>query len=246
MNTFLFENINIHSPDSIVELKNIFETLLNKKETQYISFINPEIFMQQQNNLELHKYFEDSTFNFIDGIGLLFAINHKCGTNYGIENRYPGTDFFEYLPERNIKIFFYGSKPGNAEIAKKKIEEKYPNINIVGTQDGYTKIDENELIEKINCLSPDILIVCTGCPKQELWIKNNLSRLCVPVVFGNGGAIDFWSESVKRAPSFMINHGLEWLYRLFQNFTLKRISRQSKLFSFLIKYKFNKYMIEKK
>ena len=244
MKSFLFENVIINTADNIVEIKDVLNTLITEKKSKYISFINPEIFMQQQINEDLHSYFKNSKYNFIDGIGLLYAINKKLGTSFDIRNRYPGTDFFTYLPNKEIKVFLYGSKTGNAIKAKEKIESNYFNIKITGTLDGYTKYDDDELIATINNTNSDILIVCTGCPKQELWIKNNLNKLSVPLVFGNGGAIDFWSNSVKRAPDFLINHGLEWLYRLFQNFTFNRISRQSKLFKFLIKYKLKKYRIE--
>lgn len=72
---------------------------------------------------------------------------------------------------------------------------------------------------------------------QEKWIWENKSKLSVPVVFGNGGAVDFWSDSVRRAPDFMIKHGLEWLFRLFASFSFKRLRRQMKLVKFLVKYK---------
>lgn len=244
MKSFLFENIVINSADNIDEMKAVFKSMIEDKKAKYISFINPEIFMQQQKCKELHDYFHNSKYNFIDGIGLLYAINKKLGTSFDIKSRYPGTDFFTYLPEREIKIFLFGSKPGNAIKAKEKIETKYPYIKISGCLDGYTEYDNDELLTLINTTQSDILIVCTGCPKQELWIRSNLEKLSIPLVFGNGGAIDFWSNSVKRAPEILINHGLEWLFRLFQNFTFKRISRQLKLIMFFIKYKLKKYQIE--
>ena len=141
-------------------------------------------------------------------------------------------------------FFFYGGKLENVIKAKELIESKYENISIVDYFDGYTEITDAELIEKINSSNPDILIVCLGCPKQELWIQQNYEKINAKIIFGNGGSIDFWSGSVKRAPDFFIKHGLEFIYRLFQNFTFKRIKRQLKLFKFLFNYKFNRYNIE--
>ena len=179
-------------------------------------------------------------------IGLLYAINQKYKTHFDSNYRYPGTDFFEYLPkDRKIKVFLYGSKLENVTKAKSLIEEKYSNISIVDYFDGYSKISDDELIEKINTSNPDILIVCLGCPKQEFWIQKNFYKINAKIIFGNGGAIDFWSGSVKRAPDFFIKHGLEFIYRLFQNFTFKRIKRQLKLFKFFFNYKMKKYNIEK-
>ncbi len=244
MKKFVIEDVPIHSPDSISEMRGLFSNLISDRSTKYISFINPEIFLQQQKDESLHQYFSQSKYNFIDGIGLLKAVNKKLGTSFNIQDRYPGTDFFEYLPDdREVRVFLYGSKPGNAEIAKDNIESKYKNVSIVGTFDGYTKISDEKLTALINLSALDILIVCIGCPRQEKWVKDHLDDLSVPVVFGNGGSIDFWSNNVKRAPQFMIDMGLEWLFRLFQNFTPERIRRQSKLVDFLVKYVRGQYNI---
>lgn len=238
MKKYLFEDITLSIPESKEEIKSVFSKLLSGKKVSTVSFINPEIFLAQEKNLELHDYFKNTEYNFIDGIGLIHAINKKLGTSYGAESRFPGTDFFDYLPDdRKTRIYLYGSKIENLENAKIKLENAHPNIQIIEWTFGYTKFDGDFLVEKINSAAPDILIVCKGCPLQEKWIWENKSKLSVPVVFGNGGAVDFWSDSVRRAPDFMIKHGLEWLFRLFASFSFKRLRRQMKLVKFLVKYK---------
>ena len=244
MFSYKIDQIAVSFAENKAEIKNTFYSLLDSKKNK-ISFINPEIFMQQRKDSELHNYFESCKYNFVDGIGLLYAINQKFKTHYDSSFRCPGTDFFEYLPEdKKIRIFFYGSKLENVIKAKELIESKYENITIADYFDGYSSIREEDLIAKINAAEVDILIVCLGCPKQEFWIKKNFDKLNVKIVFGNGGSIDFWSGAVKRAPDFFINHGLEFIYRLFQNFTFKRIKRQLKLFNFFFSYKLGKYEIE--
>ena len=244
MYSYKIDGISIAFAENKAEMKTTFNTLLDTQKKK-ISFINPEIFMQQRKDSELHNYFESCKYNYVDGMGLLYAINQKYKTHYGSNFRYPGTDFFEYLPEdRKIRIFFYGSKLENVIKAKELIESKYENITITDYFDGYSDISDEELVVKINESKADILIVCLGCPKQEQWIQKNFDALNVKIVFGNGGSIDFWSGAVKRAPDFFIKHGLEFIYRLFQNLTFKRIKRQLKLFNFLFSYKFGKYEIE--
>lgn len=243
MNNYKIDEIKVSFADDSEEMKKKFNEMLDG-EKQIISFINPEIFMQQKKSDILHSYFKQCKYNFVDGIGLLYAINKKCDKNFNVNYRYPGTDFFTYLPEnRDINIFLYGSKKENVIKAKEKIEKQYRNIKVVGVFDGYSVIDDEDLIARINDSNPDILIVCLGCPKQELWIEKNYDKINARIIFGNGGAVDFWSGSVKRAPEFFIKHGIEFIYRLFQNFTLKRIKRQLKLFIFLVNYKLNKYDI---
>lgn len=243
IHNYILDEVQVSFPDNLLEMKNLFSNLLDDNKN-LISFINPEIFMQQKKSILLHSYFTRCKYNFIDGVGLLYAINRKCNTNYDISFRYPGTDFLDYLPtERKVNIFLYGSRNENIAKAKEKIEEQYQNINIVDFFDGYSLINNNELVERINKSQPDILIVCLGCPKQEEWIIQNYDKLNAKIIFGNGGSIDFWSGTVKRAPEFLINHGLEFIYRLFQNFTVARMKRQLKLFKFLFNYIFCKYEI---
>ena len=72
----------------------------------------------------------------------------------------------------NISFYFLGSKPGVAECASKKIEEKYPGINVVGTNDGYFSVEEEKrIIKEINSKHPDVLLVAMGAPKQERFIN---------------------------------------------------------------------------
>lgn len=242
MKKYLFEEIPLSVPSDLSEMKSVFAQMLEDSEQSVISFINPEIFLAQEKNPLLHEYFKSTKYNFIDGINLLYAINKKLGTSYGTANRYPGTDFFDYLPDdRKLSVYLYGSKIENLEDAKLRIESAHPNVKIIEWTFGYTKFDGDFLIEKINAAQPDILIVCKGCPLQEQWILENKEKLNAKIIFGNGGAVDFWSGNTKRAPDFMIRLGLEWLFRLFASFSFKRVARQMKLVKFLVKYKRGKY-----
>ena len=225
MKKYLFEEIPLAVPSGRAEMKSVFSKMLDDSGQSVISFINPEIFLAQEKNPLLHEYFRSVKYNFIDGINLLYAINKKLGTSYSAADRYPGTDFFDYLPDD----------------AKLRIESAHPNVKIIEWTFGYTKFDGDYLIEKINAAKPDILIVCKGCPLQKQWIWENRQKLNAKIIFGNGGAVDFWSGNTKRAPEFMIRLGLEWLFRLFASFSFKRLARQMKLVKFLVKYKRGEY-----
>ena len=118
-------------------------------------------------------------------------------------------------------IFIIGGKDGIAEQAKMELEKKYSNINIVGTYAppiGFEK-DDKEL-EKINKMiskkKPDLLFACLGCPKQEKWIYENISKYDAKVSICAGATVDFLAGNVKRAPKWMSDHGLEWFYRFLQ------------------------------
>ena len=121
----------------------------------------------------------------------------------------------EGIAKNGLTLYLFGSKPGIAARAKAKIEERYPDIKIVGVSDGYFDSErEKEILSDINAKSPDVLAVCLGSPKQELWVYNNRERLNVKVTLCGGGSLDVLAGEVKRAPQFFINLGLEWLYRI--------------------------------
>ena len=83
----------------------------------------------------------------------------------------------------------------------------------------------------MNAARPDLLLVCLGAPKQELWMQRNQSLLNVGLMAGLGGSLDVFAGNVRRAPKAFQRLGLEWLYRLMKE--PKRIGRMMKLPKFL-------------
>ena len=130
------------------------------------------------------------------------------------------------LQKKRYSVFLLGGAEGIAEKTKEKLEELYKNIDIVGTYAGRPFTDDDETIfETINNTQPQILFVAFGTPKQEQWIYENLKKLpSVKIAMGIGGAFDFISGHVKRAPIPFQKMGIEWLWRLFQE-PRKRIPR---------------------
>jgi len=118
----------------------------------------------------------------------------------------------------NQKIFLLGGRKNIVKKARNKLKSK-----VIGVEHGYQNL--SKVIKKINKLSPNILLVAMGSPKQEKWIFNNLNKMpSVKVAIGVGGAFDFISGHIKRAPRFLQKTGLEWLWRLIiQPKRIKRI-----------------------
>jgi N-acetylglucosaminyldiphosphoundecaprenol N-acetyl-beta-D-mannosaminyltransferase len=113
-------------------------------------------------------------------------------------------------------MFLLGAKPGVAEKMKKNLEQKYNEIIISGVQDGYfdRQTGNDEVIEKINNSGAKILLVAFGAPNQEKWIYTNLQKLDVHAAIGVGGLFDFYSGNMPRAPKWMRELGIEWVFRL--------------------------------
>lgn len=119
----------------------------------------------------------------------------------GIELIYKICDKFQ-------KVFLFGGTQEAVEKTKEKLGDK-----VTGYENGYQDFDE--VIQKINQAQPDVLLVGLGSPKQEKFIAENLSKMpSVKLAIGIGGAFDFISGRVKRAPKFIQKIYLEWLWRL--------------------------------
>ncbi len=93
------------------------------------------------------------------------------------------------LAETGKTLYLLGGKPGIAELAAEKMREKHPGLVICGTADGYFK-DEGPVIGKINTAKPDVLFVCVGAPKQEIFMHAHKDELDVRLMAGLGGSLD--------------------------------------------------------
>lgn len=166
-----------------------------------------------------------------DGIGVIYGAK-ILGTP--LRAKLPGIDFaaalMTQMGREGKSVFLLGAKPGVADAAGEKLRERFPGLVIAGTNDGYFQ-DDDPVVEKINAVQPDLLLVCLGAPKQELWMQRNAPRLRVGLMAGLGGSLDVFAGNVKRAPKFFQKLGLEWFYRLIKE--PKRIGRMMKLPKFL-------------
>lgn len=207
---------------------------ISKKQQKIIVFANPEFVMEAQKNAFLRDYLKKSDIVVADGQGVLWAAKIFKDS---LPERVTGTDFVPAMAAlsavEGYTIYFLGGRPGVAEGAARNLATKYPGCRIVGTQHGYFGPDEEmAIISDIQAKKPDFLMVCLGNPRQEEWIARHRASLPVPIIFGNGGALDFASGSVKRAPVVMQRLGLEFIFRLQQDFNLTRIKRVARVFLF--------------
>lgn len=179
---------------------------------------NSEIVQNASKDDELKALIGSADLIIPDGIGLVYA-SKIIGCP--LKERVTGIDFLEsiiaHLEKTGKSIFFFGSKPGVADAAAEKIMEKYPELKVAGTHHGYFKPEEEAaIVQEINESGADFLCVALGAPKQERFIHDHKAELNVSGAIGVGGSLDVWAGTLKRAPEFYRNHGLEWLYRFIQ------------------------------
>src|SRR3954464_13384238 len=122
--------------------------------------------------------------------------------------------------ETDASVFLLGAGPGVADTAADELRRRFPGLRIAGMYAppfGPLSDGENEhIIQLVRAARPDFLFVALGAPQQDVWIRNNLERLDVPVCMGIGCVLDLLAGVVSRAPVWMQSAGFEWLYRLLQ------------------------------
>ena len=192
---------------------------------------NPEIVMLCRENEKLADAVRDARLVIPDGIGVIYGAR-ILGTP--LKEKLPGIDFASELMAELAKgagrVYLFGAKPGVADKAANTLTEKFPGLVVCGTHDGYFS-DDAPIIRDINEKQPDLLLVCLGAPKQELWMQSNAGKLDTGLMIGLGGSLDVFAGVVQRAPVFWQKMGLEWLYRLLKE--PRRIGRMMKLPQFL-------------
>lgn len=217
------------------EAVNTVLDFISRREPVIVATANAEMIMNATRDPELKKVLDAAALVVPDGAGTVWAAHHL---GYKMPERVAGYDMVQELlriaPQKQLRIYFFGSAPGVAEKAKRKAETLYPGVNIVGVRNGYfSEADESDIVADIKKAEPDILLAALGVPKQEKWLHKYYKELNVPVSIGVGGTFDVMAGVMKRAPLWMQKAKLEWLFRgLLQP---KRAGRLLALPKFVIK-----------
>lgn len=213
----------VASEEEILEF--ITKGLLKQTEKYYVVTPNPELLVIANNNREYKGILNSAKLALPDGVGVLLG---GYLLNKPLMGRITGVDLVESLCKRvskqPITVGFLGAGPNIAVKTAECLRKKYPKLRV--------KYAVQEPNDDIKNTPVDILFVAFGSPKQEIWINENLNRLPVKIAIGVGGAFDFISGKVTRAPQFVRQIGFEWLFRLFTQ--PWRIKRQLSLLTFIV------------
>lgn len=211
--------------ETLSELLKKYEQAISDREKTFTVTPNLDIFRLAYKNIEFQNVINSSTFSTVDGKPILWIA--KLLKQRQIKYKISGSDLavslLELMDKKGYSIFLFGGKEGVAKLAKEKIEEKYKNIVVKGyltPSFGYDKDNLKclEYIEIINSSQADFVFLCTGSPKTELFYKKYEEKFSASNYLSLGATIDFLAGNIKRAPKWMSNCGLEWLYRLIHDF----------------------------
>ena len=185
--------------------------MLSNGRQNIIFTLNPEILLLGRKNQDYKKVLQSADLALLDGIGLVWL-----GRFFGMpfKERVTGADFMEELAklagQTGKSIFLLGGRNGAAEKTANALKTKFPGIKIVGFLE-----DQSQWQNCAEIFKADILFVAIGAPKQEVWIYDNLPKLRnIKIAVGVGGAFDFISGKIPRAPKLLREIGLEWMWRL--------------------------------
>ena len=125
-------------------------------------------------------------------------------------------DLARFGAENDLSLFLMGSRPGVAARAAERLRSLFPALAITGTHHGYLAEAgaAEEAIRSVNEARPDIVLVGMGTPIQEKFLRRCRDRIDAPVCWVVGALFDFVAGEVPRAPKWMLDNGLEWLFRL--------------------------------
>jgi N-acetylglucosaminyldiphosphoundecaprenol N-acetyl-beta-D-mannosaminyltransferase len=183
-----------------------------------LCFVNADCVNITFRDVEYKMLLRSADLVLADGIGVRLAGRIL---NQNIRENVNGTDLFpnlcSSLEKSGLSLYLLGGKPGVAADVADWIKKQYPNLKLAGFRHGFfTAGEEPDVIAAVRESNAAILMVAFGAPKQDKWIANHLRDLGPRMCVGVGGLFDFYSGRIPRAPTWMRELGLEWLYRFIQ------------------------------
>jgi exopolysaccharide biosynthesis WecB/TagA/CpsF family protein len=193
--------------------------LLEKKRFGYIVTPNAQHINILQKDQDFKKIYDDACLVLADGMSIVFALRIL---GYPLKEKCSGADMFgdiiRLAAELDRNLFILGGAEGSEEKAVTRAKQIHPRLRIqsYSPRRGF-ELDpaaSRSIIQRITDFNTDVLFICVGSPKSEKWIYRNQESLGECLVFPLGDSLNFYAGSKKRAPRWMRDSGLEWLYRL--------------------------------
>jgi len=198
----------------------VVEEHIDRGEPLLVVTPNVDHLLRLRRDEEFRRAYESAGLVLADGVPILWLARLQ-GTP--LKSKVSGSDFlveFCRAAARNgRRVFFLGGVEGVAQRAAEVLRRDFPGLIVAGTHSPSIGFEEKEeesrqIVELVRSHRPDILFVAAGTPKQEKWLLRHWKDLGPMVCIGVGAAFDFVSGRKKRAPRWVQNIGLEWLWRL--------------------------------
>ena len=191
------------------------EELVEAGGRHLVATVNPEFVMRAGNDPEFARVLESADLCLPDGSGVVWAARRQ---GCPMPGPVTGVDLVPPLAalcaRRGWRLFLLGAGPGVAAELAARLRSEHPTLQVAHDDGSAEPSADARTMEAVAAARPEVLLVAFGAPKQELWIDRARSRLEVPVAIGVGGAFDYLTGRVPRAPAWMRRAGMEWAFRL--------------------------------
>lgn len=188
------------------------------RESRYVCICNAHSVVTASQDAEFGRVVREADMSTPDGAPVAWLMRRLGHVG---QQRINGPDlmwrYCEQAQFRDESIFFYGSTENTLALLKSRLLSAFPNLKVAGAISppfrDLTLEEDAAIVEQINASGAGVVWVSLGCPKQELWMAKHRASIKA-VMVGVGAAFDYHAGTIKRAPKWMQNSGLEWLHRL--------------------------------
>jgi N-acetylglucosaminyldiphosphoundecaprenol N-acetyl-beta-D-mannosaminyltransferase len=188
------------------------------RESRYVCICNVHSVVTARHDAAFGQALEEADMSTPDGMPVTWMLRHM---GFPEQQRINGPDlmwrYCALAEQRNEPIFFYGNTDATLTALSQKLLAAFPRLQIAGMVSPpfrpLNAAEDVEIVARINASGARVVFVSLGCPKQELWMAAHRGRIDA-VMIGVGAAFDYHAGTIRRAPLWMQQRGLEWLYRL--------------------------------
>jgi len=207
------------NPVQLDDALTLFERWIKAREPGRVAVVSGmHAVMEARRHPSFRAVVEQADVFIPDGYSLVWLARRK---GFQIPQRVCGADvlraFCALASQKGYRVFFYGDTETVLARLRNQLRRESPKLQIAGTYSPpfrpLSPEEDAEIVRRINDATPDVLWVGLGLPKQERWMAEHRARLKVPVLVGVGAAFKFVSGEVRKAPRWVGEHGLEWIWR---------------------------------
>lgn len=213
-------NVRVDRVDFAAAMGRVRQAIQARRPCQIVT-VNVDFVKLAKADSAYRRLINTADLSVADGMPLLWAAR-LIGAP--LPERITGTDLVlgcaQMAATEGHRLFLLGAAPGVADQAAAELERRFPGLTVCGVYappfGPWAEDEDRQIVERIQAARPDVLFVAFGAPRQDVWIREHMAELNVPVSVGIGGTLNFLAGKIRRAPQWMQDFGLEWLYRVVQ------------------------------
>lgn len=220
----LGKNKRIKVLNSYVDVLNMHQTIelvkkyITTKTPLHLMGVNADKINEMEHNNLLKEIVNKCGVINADGASVVLASKYL---GLPLLERVAGIDLMQKLislsAQKGYSIYLLGAKESIVKKTANVLKSDYPGLKLAGVHNGYFSDDEwKDIARSLKEIEPDIVFVGITSPKKEYLIEYLQNKGIKSVFMGVGGSFDVISGAIPRAPKWMQNNNLEWLFRVIQ------------------------------